>query len=111
MKICNGRIDKIKKFKLLLHEAGFLLYKNNGYIGTRAYWLGRNFPDCKARAITSSGLQDLQSSISFHSHAPDPNAEEVVKVIENVKRETEAYPEAPPAQILRTKFRDVPSGN
>lgn len=97
----------------LLSFEGYLYYKNNGDIGKRAYWLCKNPPECDARVVTtvdSGNLRVVKGSTDDHTHAPQPDAVAAEKLADTIKRKAEAHPEAPPAQILRSTLRNVPSG-
>ena len=97
----------------LLNINGFLYYKNGGTYMQRTYWLCKNAPECNARATTDGGPDHVQlrrGSEDDHNHAPDTNAALAEKVQASIKRRAMAHPEAPPAQVLRTELRNVPSG-
>ena len=97
----------------LLHLSGFLYYKNSGSIGARAYWLCKEAPECDARATTKGGPDNLElvkGSPDDHYHEPEPEEVTASKVMASIKRRAKAHPEAPPAQIIRTELRSVPSG-
>ncbi|KAL7307202.1 hypothetical protein TKK_0000925 [Trichogramma kaykai] len=92
----------------------FLYYKIYGSIGKRAYWRYKNHLQCCARAVTIGGPENLQlvkGATSDHMCIPGVDAAEEIKVVSGIIRKAEVHPEAPPAQVLRTKLKYVPSGN
>ncbi|XP_050522884.1 uncharacterized protein LOC126895259 [Daktulosphaira vitifoliae] len=55
-------------------------------------------------------VEVLKRSDGGHSHAPNLEEVNALKVRGNLKRRAEAYPEAPLAQLLRTELQAVSSG-
>lgn len=97
---------------VLLHWDGFLYYKHSGNIASRAYWRCKRMGECNARLVTvGPDLRITKGKREDHtSHAPSWEEVEAAKLVSSLKRKAAEHPEAPPAQLLRTELRNVPSG-
>ncbi|KAK3931526.1 Gibberellin 20 oxidase 4 [Frankliniella fusca] len=71
--------------------------------------------ECSARAITLAAAGGALTVVkgdeqSPHSHPPNREEGQAVKVVSNLKRLSQEHPGIPPAQILRNELTAVPSG-
>lgn len=99
-----------------LHLNGFIYYKVNSKSG-RTYWICKRgkAKECPARAISLAAAGGEITVVkgdeqSPHSHPPNREEANAVKVVSNLKRLSQQHPGMPPAQILRDQLTSVPSG-
>ena len=93
-----------------LHIDGFLFYKHS-HNKTVRYWRCKRQSQCSARAITDcdgATLSIRRHSLEDHSHAPNREEVEALRLVTGIKRKAAEHPEAPPVQIMRS-LQNVPS--
>lgn len=111
----NNKVVEIIKSAsggILLHGDGFLYYKHSGQFPDKIYWRCRNVQEkCKGRINTLGDENHLVvTKENPHGHGPNHEEVESLRVVNRMKRKAEEHPDMPPAQIIRTELRSVPSG-
>lgn len=97
---------------IYLHINGFLYYKHSNGRSTVRYWKCRRKDQCPARATTENDGHTLKiirgGNLDEHSHAPNREEVEALRVLTGIKRKASEHPDMPPVRIMQV-LQDVPN--